>query len=103
MDKPDLRDLRRIPGVGASIAADLWSLGVRRASDLRGADPQGLYDALCRLAGKRLDRCLLYVFRCAVYFANEPQPEAELLKWWNWKDFPDKKVALTLDSGPRER
>jgi len=34
------------------------------------------------------DRCLLYVFRCAVYYAST-SPELydiEKLKWWNWKD-----------------
>jgi hypothetical protein len=29
---------------------------------------------------------VLYVFRCAVYFAETPQPDAERLKWWHWKD-----------------
>ncbi|NQU25233.1 MAG: pathogenicity locus, partial [Candidatus Nealsonbacteria bacterium] len=28
----------------------------------------------------------LYVFRCAVYFASNATHDAELLKWWNWKD-----------------
>jgi len=34
------------------------------------------------------DRCILYVFRCAVYFAETPANEqnSEKLKWWNWKD-----------------
>jgi hypothetical protein len=29
---------------------------------------------------------VLYVFRCAVYFANNSTHDPELLKWWNWKD-----------------
>jgi hypothetical protein len=33
-----------------------------------------------------VDRCVLYVFRCAVYFASEAEHDPELLKWWNWKD-----------------
>ncbi|MFP4458563.1 MAG: helix-hairpin-helix domain-containing protein [Candidatus Zixiibacteriota bacterium] len=34
------------------------------------------------------DRCLLYVFRCAVYFAEitEENRDIEMLKWWNWKN-----------------
>jgi len=28
---------------------------------------------------------LLYVFRCAVYFAENKNPDPEKLKWWNWK------------------
>jgi hypothetical protein len=32
-----------------------------------------------------VDRCMLYVFRCAVYYA-EGGREPEKLRWWNWKD-----------------
>lgn len=81
-----LRDLRRIPGVGASIAVDLWDLGVRSVAQLDGADPQALYDDLCALRGARIDRCMLYTLRCAVYFAGPEPHDPELLKWWAWKD-----------------
>lgn len=81
-----LRDLCRIPGVGPSIAQDLYELGVRRVADLADADPQELYERRCAQQGLRIDRCLLYVFRCAVYFASTDRPEPHLLKWWNWKD-----------------
>ncbi|NJM89920.1 MAG: hypothetical protein HC847_25010 [Hydrococcus sp. RU_2_2] len=39
-----------------------------------------------RLRGQHIDRCVLYVFRCAVYYASNSVREPELLKWWNWKD-----------------
>lgn len=78
--------LQEIPGVGPSIAGDLNGLGVHRVEDLRGADPERLYEQLCTLRGAPIDRCVLYVFRCAVYYASEPNHDAELLKWWNWKD-----------------
>jgi hypothetical protein len=83
-----LADLRRIPGVGKSIARDLLGLGVCSVEQLRGADPQALYDRLCTQQGAPVDRCVLYVFRCAVYFASTDRHEPELLKWWNWKDRP---------------
>lgn len=86
MSVADLRDLRRIPGVGPSLAQDLADLGIRRVTDLRRRSPERLYERLCRLRGAHIDRCVLYVFRCAVYFASEPRPEPERLKWWNWKD-----------------
>jgi len=79
-------DLERIPGVGPSIAADLRDLGVVRVEDLRGAQPQELYDRLCAMRGAHIDRCVLYVFRCAVYFAGTDRHDPELLKWWHWKD-----------------
>jgi predicted RecB family nuclease len=79
-------DLLLIPGVGKSIARDLRDLGITRVADLRHADPEALYDGLCARRGAHIDRCVLYVFRCAVYFASEEQHDPELLKWWNWKD-----------------
>ncbi|MET0400151.1 MAG: helix-hairpin-helix domain-containing protein [Longimicrobiaceae bacterium] len=81
-----LRDFRRIPGVGRTIAEDLWSLGLRSVDDLRGGDPQALYERLCELQGCHVDRCMLYVLRCAVYFASGDRHDPELLKWWHWKD-----------------
>ena len=80
-----LKDLRRIPGIGPAMADDLWRLGFRRVEELRAADPREMYDRLCELDGTRLDPCVLYVFRCAVYFAREPRPVPELLRWWSWK------------------
>jgi predicted RecB family nuclease len=81
-----LKDLSRIPGVGPSIATDLYRLGIREVAELRGRKPEALYGELCRQEGKQVDRCVLYVFRCAVYFASEAHPDPELLKWWNWKE-----------------
>ena len=78
--------LQRIPGVGPSIAADLSGLGIERVSDLEDRDPNRLYESLCSQRGQHIDRCVLYVFRCAVYFAETAGPDLELLKWWNWKD-----------------
>jgi hypothetical protein len=79
-------ELMKIPGVGTSLARDLSDLGFQRVEDLRGADPQKMYDDLCVQTGVRVDRCVLYVFRCATYFAVTLSPDPELLKWWNWKD-----------------
>jgi hypothetical protein len=78
--------LQRIPGVGPSIARDLHDLGIDRVAQLRRARPQKLYDDLCALRGAHQDRCVLYVFRCAVYFAGSRRHDPALLKWWNWKD-----------------
>ena len=78
--------LCRIPGVGPSIASDLRRLGIQEPSGLRGRNPEKLYAELCRLDGRPVDRCVLYEFRCAVYFASETTHDPELLKWWHWKD-----------------
>lgn len=82
----DLSELMRIPSVGEKTARDLWGMGIRSAGDLSGRDPQELYDELCLGQGYTVDRCMLYVLRCAVYYASNERHEPELLKWWNWKD-----------------
>ena len=82
-----------IPGVGPSIARDLLDLGFRRVADLRRKNPEAMYEAICDLRGQPQDRCLLYVFRCAVYYATPGKKDPELLKWWNWKDQPRLSVT----------
>jgi hypothetical protein len=84
-------ELQKIPGVGTSISRDLRDLGIARVADLEGADPEMLFDRLCELRGTRMDPCVRYVFRCAVYFAEHARPDPELLKWWNWKDRPYRR------------
>jgi len=81
-----LKELQQIPGVGVSIANDLYELGIRSVKDLKGRDPERLYLKRCTQQGTQIDRCLLYTFRCAVYFASHKRHNPELLKWWNWKD-----------------
>jgi hypothetical protein len=86
---PSTKDpLQEIPGIGPSLAADLRLLGLEQVEDLRDQRPQKLYDRLCALTNSQQDPCVLYVFRCAVYFARTraDQRDPELLKWWNWKD-----------------
>jgi hypothetical protein len=83
-----VRNLSVIPGVGKSLATDLWNIGINSIGDLKGKDPEILYAQSNTFAGTVQDRCVLYVFKCAVYYADTPieQHETEKLKWWNWKD-----------------
>lgn len=92
-DPQVLKDFRRIPGVGKTIAVDFWLMGLRGVDDLRGKRPEELYAQLEALAGQHVDRCMLYVLRCAVYFAETPAPDPERLKWWNWKDEREREHA----------
>ncbi len=85
-DRQRWRELQKIPGVGPRIAQDLLALNIRSASDLKGRDPERLYVRFNTMTGRKNDPCLLYAFRCAVYFASSPKPEPELLKWWAWKE-----------------
>ncbi len=81
-----MEELQSIPGVGRKIASDLFLIGINCISDLRNKDPEELYEKFCLVKRQKVDRCLLYVFRCAVYYATEPDHDPEKLKWWNWKD-----------------
>ena len=87
-----MSDLKNIPGVGKSIEQDLINIGIEQISDLVGKDPEELFNKSCLVKGFKEDRCLLYVFRLAVYFAENENKEAEKLKWWYWKDkeYPEK-------------
>ena len=81
-------ELRRIPGVGPRIEQAMQAIGIRCIADLVGRDPEELYRRECALKGFQEDRCALYVWRTAVYYAEHPDPEPEKLKWWYWKDRP---------------
>ena len=83
-----IKELRQIPGVGVSLATDLWNIGITTVADLKGKDAYLLFDQSNTFAGTIQDRCVLYVFKCAIYYANTPKEEheSEKLKWWNWKD-----------------
>ena len=81
-----LKELQIIPGIGKSISLDLWNLGIRKVADLKGKNPKSLYNRSNKLVGAKQDPCLLYVFRCAVYFASEKRLVKEKLNWWYWKD-----------------
>lgn len=80
-----IRELTIIPGIGKSIAKDLVNIGILSVADLKGKNAKQLYDKSNKFAGCVQDRCLLYVFRCAIYYAGDGR-DPEKLKWWNWKD-----------------
>lgn len=81
-------DLRMIPGVGKAMEQDFFLLGIRSVSGLKGKNPEELYERLCALTGEKHDRCVLYVFRAAVGFAEAPPEEraSDRFKWWSFKD-----------------
>jgi hypothetical protein len=80
--------LLQIPWIGKTIAKDLMEMGITEVQDLRGRDPEALYDLHNRFRGSVQDPCMFYTFRCAVYYADTPpeKRDPELLKWWNWKN-----------------
>lgn len=78
--------LESIPGIGRSLAESLRLVGIRDVEDLVGKDPERLYRKLEQRKNAHQDRCVLYTFRCAVYYASTKRHDPQLLKWWMWSD-----------------
>jgi hypothetical protein len=102
--------LETIPGVGPSIAKDLVDFGIRELSDLRGADPERMFAELCELRGEPIDRFVLYVFRCAVYYASQASPDRPTCIFSNVMPlqltyprthFADHQIPITTSPRPR--
>ncbi len=81
-----MADFQTLSGIGPSMAQDLLDLGYGEVSGMAGEDPKEMYERLVALRGEPIDRCVLYVFRCAVYQAESSRPDPDLELWWNWKD-----------------
>ena len=64
----------------------LHSIGIHQIGDLVGRDPEDLYRQDCARQGCPVDRCVLYVYRLAVYYAENDVHKPEKLRWWYWKD-----------------
>ncbi len=79
-------ELRKIPGVGPSMARRLERIGCPTLESLRGQDPEELYRRDCLSQGGPVDRCVLYVYRLAVNYAQHGQCPPDRQNWWDWKD-----------------
>ena len=81
-----LKKLQIIPGVGPKLSKEFFDIGIKSVSDLKGKSPENLYSKICAKRGHKVDRCVLYVCRSSVYFAENKHPNPEKLNWWKWKD-----------------
>ena len=79
-------ELQQIPGVGPAMEQFLLELGYDTVASLQNQDPQEMYERSCLQRGAELDRCVLYVYRLCVYFAQTEHPDPQKLKWWYWKE-----------------
>ncbi len=75
-----MTNLTEIPNVGPAVARKLERLDVAALEDLRGRDPQELFERLCALDGRRHDPCLLDTFVAAVDYADG----APARPWWEY-------------------
>ena len=74
----DCHRLEDLPNIGPAIAADLRALGIKQPQELAGHDALALYQALCRLSGKRQDPCVLDTFMAVTHFMRGAAPAP----WW---------------------
>lgn len=82
------RDLRTLPNIGPAIARKLIQIGIERPDDLRGQDPEELYQRLCMADGRRHDPCVLDTFSAAVDFVNGAPARP-------WREYsPQRKARL---------
>jgi hypothetical protein len=81
-----LKQFQTIPSIGKACSLDLWNIGIRSIDDLKGQNPALLYEKLNTLTGINHDICMLYTFRCAVYYVTEQHHDSEKLTWWYWKN-----------------
>jgi hypothetical protein len=86
-------DLKALPNIGPKIAQMLMRLGIEQADDLRGRDPDRLFQQLCELDGRRHDPCLLDTLTAAVDYANG----APARPWWQYSR-ERKARAATVSS-----
>lgn len=102
--KKQAGDLKDIPGIGARMEGHLQNIGIHCVADLVGKDPEELYHLDCLKKGFQEDRCALYVYRCAVYYAEHDQREPDKLKWWYWKDkaYPESGQETQPEGGQKQ-
>lgn len=80
----ETRSLRDLVSVGPAALRDLERLGIRSVAHLARANPERLYEKLCRLTGRTHDICCLDVFSAAVAQARNPKLPAAQCHWWYW-------------------
>jgi hypothetical protein len=71
-------DLRQLPNVGPAMARLLIRLGIEQAEDLRGRDPEQLFQRLCEVDGRPHDPCVLDTLTAVVDYTNG----APARPWW---------------------
>jgi hypothetical protein len=88
--------LEAIPNIGASIARDLRSIGIKQPQDLIGRDPHSLYQDLCDRTRTRQDPCVLDTFISAVRFMEG----APARPWWSYTAERKKKFPASSLGAP---
>ncbi len=70
----------KLPNIGPATADDLARLGVTSVEQLKGCDPQELYDRISAMDGVKHDICVLDVFSAII----ENAKTGEAKPWWEY-------------------
>lgn len=90
----ETRKLIDLRSVGKATLRDFALLGISSVEQLAAAEPEVLYDKLCKKIGTRQDPCVLDVFSAAVAQARNPKLAREQKNWWYWSRKRKSKQAL---------
>jgi hypothetical protein len=82
--KTQERGLWHLISVGPAMVRDFELLGIHSVAQLARANPEKLYEKLCRVTGQSQDICCLDVFCAAVAQARDPRLPLEQCQWWYW-------------------
>jgi hypothetical protein len=75
--------LKRIPGMDIASVRDLLDVGVEHVDELRGRSPESLFEEILNLREQTPPDRLHYL-RMAVYYAETPDPDPNMLEAWKW-------------------
>jgi hypothetical protein len=90
-------DLTSLPNVGPAVARKLGGLGITHPGELRGQDPDALFERLCALDGRRHDPCLLDTFVAAVSYADGGPAQP----WWEFSRERKARARASRVAGRR--
>ena len=75
-----LTNLTALPNIGKAIASDLMAIGIDSSDDLKGKDPQKVFNDLKTVMGHRHDPCVYYTLLSVKHFIDT----GESLPWWKF-------------------
>ena len=75
-----IKNLQIIPWVWPKLAKEFLDIWIESVSDFKAKDPEELYFQICVKHWMQVDKCVLYVLRLCVYFAEKEIYDSKKLK-----------------------
>jgi nucleotidyltransferase/DNA polymerase involved in DNA repair len=82
-------DLLALMNVGPATLKDLHRLGIERIDQLKGQNPEELYQRLQQITGVKHDPCVWDVFATIIHEAET----GEKRPWWYWSRIRKKILS----------